>query len=153
MAVKKHGMSKRPRIYTTWCDMRNRCNNPNNRSYHKYGGRGIRVCDRWNEFSRFAEDMGEPPAPHYQLERIDNNGNYEPSNCRWATPKEQARNRRSSRLLTFQGRTQTLAAWCHELGLKHSTVVMRLTQYNWSVAKALSTPARGWSPGKPKKRT
>jgi hypothetical protein len=146
-------VGKRTRAYSIWSSMRNRCANPKNRSWNRYGGRGIKVCQRWQTFANFLEDMGEPPSPKHQLERIDNAGNYEPGNCRWATPKEQANNRRSSNLLTYQGKTQTLAAWCEELGLKHSTVVMRLTRYHWSVTKALSTPAREWSPGKPKKRT
>jgi hypothetical protein len=136
------------RVYGIWRGMRSRCENPRNRSYPRYGGRGIKVCERWAVFENFLADMGEPPTPQHQIERQKNGEGYYPENCHWATPKEQANNRRSSRLLTYQGRTQTLQAWCDELGLKHNTVVMRLNEYGWSVERALSTPARNWSPGR-----
>ena len=142
---------RKPSIaYRRWSDMLTRCRNEKSKSYPRYGGRGIKVCERWLLFDRFHEDMGDPPTPRHQLERKDNAGHYEPGNCRWATPKEQANNRRSSRVLEYQGRKQTLQAWCDELGLNHPTVSMRLNKYGWSIDKALGTPSRGWSPGKPK---
>ena len=150
MSRTTHGMAKRSRVYCIWMGLRNRCNNPKNRSHHKYGGRGIKVCERWDDFAAFLADMGEPPTGRHQIERKDNGGNYEPGNCRWATPKEQSSNRRSSRIIEYQGRKQTLQAWCDELGLKHTTVCMRLNKYGWNIEEALGTKPRGWSPGKPR---
>lgn len=85
----------RTSVYTRWADMKQRCLNPNNHAYENYGGRGITVCDRWVTFENFYADMGDPP-PGLSLDRFDNDGNYEPGNCRWATPEEQIANQRVS---------------------------------------------------------
>tara|TARA_R110000822_G_scaffold244175_1_gene372931 strand:- start:221 stop:745 length:525 start_codon:yes stop_codon:yes gene_type:complete len=90
----KHGLRKH-KLYSTWLGIKNRCNNSNSTDYKHYGGRGIKICDRWNKsFVYFLEDMGMKPYPSYSIDRIDVNGNYEPTNCRWTTQKEQVKNRR-----------------------------------------------------------
>jgi len=99
------------RTYKSWQGVKERCLNKNNQSYSSYGGRGIGFCDRWKKFSLFLEDMGECPIG-MSLDRIENSGNYEPTNCRWATPTEQANNRRSNLLITLGEETNTLAEWC-----------------------------------------
>lgn len=128
--------------YIVWNGMRARCNNPQNPNYARYGGRGIQVCPRWNEsFVAFLEDMGPRPQGG-TLERIDNDGPYEPGNCRWATVQDQANNRRSSRNLTYKGRTQTMAKWAAEMKLRTGTLFSRL-KLGWPVDRAISTPVRG----------
>lgn len=119
----KHGMSKlHKREYRTWKDMRSRCNNPNNQDFNDYGGRGISVCERWDDFSAFLSDMGLRPEG-MTIDRIDVNGDYEPLNCRWATQKTQANNKRNNRVLD---NGKTLAQNCEELGISHSKVQYRL---------------------------
>ncbi len=135
---KSHGASYTP-LYRIWADMRQRCMNPKYKQFKDYGGRGITVCDRWDDFTNFAEDMGERPSSKHSLERIDNNKGYSPDNCKWATPLEQGNNRRNNRLITYQGKTQSLSVWCRELHLSYNVTYARLL-YGWSTETAFTTP-------------
>jgi hypothetical protein len=119
-----------------------RCTNSNYTYYKDYGGRGIKVCDRWlNSFEDFLADMREAPKG-LSLDRIDNNGDYTPENCRWATIKEQCNNTRCNHLLTYNGKTQSISQWANELGTKWITLYKRINTYGWSVDRALSTPVQ-----------
>lgn len=126
-------------LHQCWVRMRQRCNNPKDRSYPDYGGRGIRVCKRWESFGNFLADMGEPPAGGLSIERKDNDGDYKPSNCKWATRIEQSNNRRSNRKLTLNGATLTTAQWADKLGFNRQTLYDRL-DWGWPVEKALTEP-------------
>ncbi len=139
---RRHGGSRTP-AHNSWRGMKDRCSNPRHHQFPDYGGRGISVCSRWAEsFVAFLEDMG-PQPPGFTLERKDNDGNYEPKNCIWASRQAQGRNKSNNRLLSLHGRTQPLAAWAEETGLKRSTIVMRLDRYGWTVERALLTPPFG----------
>jgi hypothetical protein len=125
-------------IYGVWLTMKSRCFNSKMTGYHNYGGRGITVCDRWaNSFENFYADMGDPPEKNMSIDRIDNDGNYEPGNCRWATLEEQGRNKRTTRFLTFEGKTQTIKEWAAEKRIVLGTINSRLARGH-SVEEALS---------------
>lgn len=136
----KHGM-KSTRAYIIWSNMKQRCINPNRADWPNYGGRGVKVCERWQTFENFVADMGEP-LPDQTLDRISVDGNYEPSNCRWATLDEQTRNRRNNRYVTFEGKTQTLVAWSDELGISYWTLHARLRR-GWSIERTFTADAEG----------
>lgn len=127
----KHGHSReisgkhRSRTYESWQSMKKRCLNPNVRHYSDYGGRGITVCDRWLKFENFLSDMGEAPDAH-SIGRINNDGNYELSNCRWETQTQQANNRRVTVYITFNGFRKTASEWAKELGMKRKLICQRL---------------------------
>lgn len=121
---KTHGCSK-TRAYKSWDHMLDRCKNPKTTYWNEYGGRGIKVCERWMKFENFLADMGERPEGT-SIDRINNNGNYEPENCRWATKKQQQQNRRVAHKLTHDGTTMTLSEWSRRAGLKTSTLSERL---------------------------
>ena len=119
--------------------MMRRCYSKTASHFERYGGRGIFVCDRWRgKFRIFLADMGPRPTAQHSLERIDNNGAYSPENCRWATKKEQARNRSSSRIIEFNGQRRTLQEWSEVTGLKRHTISQRIGKLGWSVADALT---------------
>jgi len=123
----RHGYSGRKRRpeYSVWSEMKQRCQNKNNSGYYKYGARGIKVCDRWQRFDNFIEDMGDRPSDYHSLERIDNNKGYSPDNCRWATVKEQANNRRNCRLLSAYGVTLNITQWAEVLEVPKSRLAAR----------------------------
>lgn len=121
--AKTHGMTHTP-TYISWSRMRSRCFDPNNHTYHRYGGRGITVCGRWESFENFIADMGERPEGR-TLDRIDNDGPYSPENCKWSTQKEQTRN--MARTVKFQGKT--LREWSEELGIKYATLGWRMRKH------------------------
>jgi len=134
-----HGMTGK-RIYTIYNQMITRCYKPYSKSYKNYGARGITVCDEWKEsfqsFYDWAVKSGY--AENLSIDRIDNNGNYEPSNCRWSTPKEQANNTRRTRHITFNGETHSVSEWARILGINQSTLNMRLNKYHWTVERTLT---------------
>lgn len=133
----RHGMSH-TLTYQVWRGMIARCTYPNNPRFPHYGARGIRVCERWlKSFAAFYEDMGEKP-PEMSIDRIDNDGNYEPSNCRWASRTAQQRNRSNCRLITIAGETKALSEWCQIYGRKSPTVIKRLKR-GMAPVEALST--------------
>lgn len=125
------------RVYRSWSSARQRCNNPSDTNYKNYGGRGITMCERWNKFENFLADMGYPPSENHTIERIDVNGNYEPENCRWDTPVEQARNRRSSKYYEFSGKKMILKEWSEYLNVKEMTLKYRLKN-GWPIEKVFS---------------
>lgn len=132
----KHGLCDTP-TYRSWQQMRKRCQNPDDKDYHNYGERGITVCDKWQEFLGFIGDMGMRPKG-YTLGRIDNDGNYEPGNCRWETPVQQGRNKRVNVLVSFNGKSQCVAEWAEEVGLERKTLEYRI-RIGWDASRALTT--------------
>ena len=138
-ATMKNSLKELPE-YTTWLAMKQRCQDPNSTSYSRYGGRGIKVCRRWAfSFQDFLEDMGSKPTPCHSIERKNNDGDYEPDNCVWATAKEQANNRRSNTILSVNGKAQTLAQWADETGFGTNAICNRLED-GWTVDRALTEP-------------
>jgi len=135
--VTTHGESKTAE-YDVWTGIKNRCANENEPAFKNYGGRGIRVCVRWlDSFENFLLDVGRRPSAMHTLERVNNDGNYEPGNVRWATRTEQSRNRRSNKMLTFGSETMCLAAWAERVGLSSDCIAERL-RLGWSIDQALT---------------
>lgn len=141
----KHGNARRGNLtpeYTTWSEMKKRCENSKHKAYPDYGGRGISFCVRWGSFENFLADMGKRPGEGFSIDRIDPNGNYEPGNCRWASCLEQANNKRTTPMFEYQGRTQSIADWARELGFCYWSLRNRLVNLGWTVEKAFKTPAQ-----------
>ena len=139
----KHGL-EHTRLYGIWSDMRLRCYDEKNIAYHRYGGRGITICDEWKNDVKAFYDWAT--ANGYKdsltIDRIDNDGNYCPENCRWATVKEQASNRRSNILVTHNGKTQTMKKWANEVGTPYKVVWARMQKLGWSAERALTEPVK-----------
>lgn len=132
------------RLHNIWCSMRQRCYNENSQAYGYYGSRGIVVCDEWKHdfmnFYNWAMDNGY--KENLTIDRIDPNGNYEPSNCRWLTNKEQQRNKRNNKNFTYKGDTHCLSKWCEILGLNYKRVKNRINNCHWSIEQALELEER-----------
>lgn len=140
----KHGhtVDGHSKEYRAWCSMINRCERTTEERYPLYGGRGIAVCNRWrNSFEKFLEDVGPAPSAKHSIDRIDNDGNYEPENVRWATNSEQVKNSSRARIITFNGISKNICDWARELGVNRQTLQMRIDHYGWSIEKAMTTPA------------
>jgi len=146
----KHGHAKRGKnsnIFRRWEHMKQRCSNPNDRDYPRYGGRGIYVCDRWangdgvrSGFECFLEDMGMPPSKQYSIDRIDVDGPYSPDNCRWATVREQSNNRRNTVMITISGVRKPLSYWCEQYNIDSKTVLYRMKHRGMAPDQAVTTP-------------
>lgn len=133
--------------FRIWSGMKQRCLDANSDSYHRYGGRGITICQQWVEsFQRFLDDVGRRPSSKYSLERKDNEKGYEPGNVTWATRPEQAKNRRSNVRITYQGRTMILADWAREIGIGEHCLRQRIFILKWSIEKSLTTPLKKLRP-------
>ena len=129
------GKTRTNPTYASWQAMMTRCYSPAFIHFNCYGGRGITVCQQWHSFKNFVSDMGKRPEG-LTLERIENDKEYSPSNCKWATPKEQANNRQNNRHITFNGKTLTVAQWANLCGMKYSTLKERLKR--WPIEKSLT---------------
>ena len=134
-----HGLT-RTRLYRIWSNMKDRCYRKNNRYYSDYGARGITVCPEWRDSFEIFRDwaMANGYQDDLTLDRKDNDGPYSPGNCRWATKTQQANNKRNNRLITYNGKTQTLAQWAEEYGISPSCLGLRINRYKWPIHKALN---------------
>jgi hypothetical protein len=149
--VKKRSIGNKSRLrhggcgsreHVSWKSMRSRCLNENVKAYADYGGRGISVCERWDSFENFIEDMGPRPSGT-SIDRVDNNGNYEPGNCRWATRKQQSNNTRRNTFIEVNGVSKTISQWSMHYGVNVKCIIKRLSRpHIWSAEAAVSTPSR-----------
>ena len=131
------------RLYVCWQHMKNRCNNPLDKYFCNYGGRGISVCPEWDSYEKFKEwAFAHGYRDDLTLDRIDVNGNYCPENCRWTTMQEQQNNRRNNHYVEFCGEVHTLADWARIIGINRDVLQMRINKLKWSVEKAFTTPVR-----------
>lgn len=138
--ITKHGHYNTP-MYQIWRHIIERCSSSSSKGYRYYGGRGIKVCERWQDFEHFLEDMGPRPSPDHSIDRINVNGNYEPTNCRWATRIEQANNKRNNVLVDVSGQSLTIAQWAAVSNVHPGTINSRLKN-GWGSQAAVFTPAK-----------
>lgn len=140
----RHGHARKRNAsaeYRAWHNIRSRCSNQRSKDWPRYGGRGIRVCARWDEsFEAFLADMGGRPSRSHSLDRINNDGDYEPGNCRWSLPLEQGRNRHNNRIYELNGVALIESEWCRRLGLKSPSAISGRIKTGWTLAQALATP-------------
>ena len=127
------------RLHNVWCNMKARCDNSNSPAYKNYGARGIGYCPAWSDFSVFAKDVGEPPTEHHTLDRIDNDGNYEPGNTRWALRNVQARNTRQNVWVDIGGETKCLYDWCKQFDISAAAVYSRMNRKSMDIVTAITT--------------
>ena len=142
--TKTHGMTGTT-TYHVWSGMQERCRNPKNKKWHNYGGRGVRVCDRWQSFENFLADMGEAPEGKSIDRHPDQNGNYEPGNCRWATGKEQCRNKRNNIVIQINGESMTVVEWSETTGAVSAQLIYARLHRGWPPEEAVYVPARKMS--------
>lgn len=128
-------------LYRTWSSMKSRCLNPNHKDYDHYGGKGVTICERWFRFKNFLEDMGPKPSPKHTLDRIDSNGCYEPSNCRWASTVVQAQNTSRVKKIEINGEVKCFAEWCRQFQINKHTARQRM-RVGWTAEAAITTPVR-----------
>ena len=141
-AITVHSMSRSPE-YRVWNAVLQRCGNPNNVEYPRYGGSGIRVCEAWqNSFEAFYQEMGPRPSSRHQIDRIDGSRGYEPGNCRWATPRENTNNRSNTRTILFDGENVPLSELAQRFGVPYAVFYTRIVKHGWSLERSLSEPCR-----------
>lgn len=127
--------------YRAWSAMKSRCSNQKFDTYNRYVKRGIKVCERWNDFQNFYADMGARPSPQHSLDRINNDGDYEPGNCRWASSVEQQRNKSSNRIIFYNGLSLSISEWAEKFNIRCDTLTWRIKK-GWSLNDALTKPVR-----------
>lgn len=127
--------------YRAWAEMIRRCEDPKCNRFYTHGGRGITVAKEWHSYPVFLADVGRRPSPKHQLDRQNNDGNYEPGNVRWATRKQQARNKRNNHLITFKGKTACMAEWAEKLGISRQSLRKRMIS-GWDLERILTTPKK-----------
>lgn len=134
--ARTHGQTKSI-TYQSWCHMRQRCNNPNNHAFKWYGGRGIKICERWNKYENFLDDMGDRPSNKYSIDRLNPNDDYKPENCRWATAKEQGQTTTTNRFIEYNGERLTVKQWSEKLNIPPNTLQERISK-GWPIHLALT---------------